>query len=304
MSTAELVIQPATPAMSWEAFVASTPRLSVAIDGYVAEAPRFDGERINFNHHEGVARLQTRATCGQVAVAVRQGLFSMLGAGERFRVYANDCDQDVCLSWFLLSHRQHSENSSPLLNRLVYLEDLLDTTSGLCRLTQDPPALHELTWVFQPYTIARSNGHLDSRSAPVFSSIVEAVCARIERYVVGRGESVEPNYTYEIIRQGRGWLMVREIGDAARLKMAADGVRAFVAVRQRADGRWNYTVGRTSEYVPFDVPALLAALTTADDCAAGERWGGGDTIGGSPRVRGSSLAPDAVLDIVEQRVGK
>lgn len=56
----------------------ATEPFSIALDGYVNVGPRFDheGPRVNFNHHEEVDRLATRATCGQVLMAIRQGLFT------------------------------------------------------------------------------------------------------------------------------------------------------------------------------------------------------------------------------------
>ena len=56
----------------WEKFCHETPPYSIALDGFVAEGPRFSfkGLRANFNHHEGVDRLATRATCSQILLAV------------------------------------------------------------------------------------------------------------------------------------------------------------------------------------------------------------------------------------------
>ncbi len=38
-----------------------------------------------------------------------------------------------------------------------------------------------------------------------------------------------------------------------------------------------------SPFIPFDVPAILHALNTAEGSAT-DHWGGGNTLGGSPRV--------------------
>jgi hypothetical protein len=80
--------------------------------------------------------------------------------------------------------------------------------------------------------------------------------------------------------------------------MFADGIRAFVSVRDNGNGRYTYSIGRMSALVPFMVPAILNALNkregTTEDC-----WGGSDTIGGSPRVAGSRLTPAEVAEVVE-----
>ncbi len=72
-----LCIEPDQDPLSWETFCKKTPPFSVAIDGYVSREPLFQeqGPRANFNHHEGVERLATRATCGQILISIRQGLF-------------------------------------------------------------------------------------------------------------------------------------------------------------------------------------------------------------------------------------
>jgi hypothetical protein len=55
-----------------------------------------------------------------------------------------------------------------------------------------------------------------------------------------------------------------------------------------------YTVGRVSQFIPFDVPRVLAALSAVE----GATWGGGNTIGGSPRAGGSKLSPKGVEVII------
>ncbi|MCR4312256.1 MAG: hypothetical protein NUV56_03155 [Candidatus Uhrbacteria bacterium] len=71
-----LCIETETNEMLWEDFVRQKPPSSIALDGFVTDGPRFDraGPWANFNHHEGVPRLETRATCAQVRMALQQGL--------------------------------------------------------------------------------------------------------------------------------------------------------------------------------------------------------------------------------------
>lgn len=42
--------------MKWDHFVQASPSFSIALDGYVHGAPRFDskGPRLNLNHHKDV----------------------------------------------------------------------------------------------------------------------------------------------------------------------------------------------------------------------------------------------------------
>jgi hypothetical protein len=93
--------------------------------------------------------------------------------------------------------------------------------------------------------------------------------------------------------------MVREIGPQARAGMIAAGIRACVAVRQRADGAWAYSIGRISPFVPFDVLAILRELS-ATEVPDGGTWGGSNLIVGSPRLQGSELPPKEVTRIVNR----
>ncbi len=65
-------------------FVAMAPAFSIALDGYVRGGPQYDwrGPHISFNHHEDVDRLATRATCAQVLMSLRSGLFGRFRDGQ------------------------------------------------------------------------------------------------------------------------------------------------------------------------------------------------------------------------------
>ena len=294
--------------MGWDEFRRQTPAFSIALDGYVAARPNFDatGPWLNLNHHEEVDRLATRATCAQVLMAIRQGLFTCFRDqnGPRASVFVNDCDEDVCTSWFLLKHGYLAEHAlNPSLNRLVQMEDALDATAGAYPYPSDMPMLRELAWIFEPYRQFRISGEIDRKDAASYTRVVTDVEHRILQHITGHGGQLPLDTRYERIGGGKGWSLLREIGAQARTGAFGDGIRSYVAVRQRPDGRWTYTVGRMSPFVPFDVPRILAALDAAEAPAGSDRWGGGNTIGGSPRVRGSALSPDDVAKIVDSVIG-
>jgi len=303
-----LHMRPQDPPPDWVQFCAVTAPFAVALDGYVTGPPRFDphGPRVNFNHHEECDRLATRSTCAQVLLAIRQGFF------DRFRqddmpkadVYCNDCDEDVCTSWFLLKYGSYAEHAlNPSLNRLVAIEDMLDSTSGAYPFPPDLPILAELAWVFEPYRRLRLSGDLDRRDPAAYAHVVGHVEQRILQHLTGRGKSVPIDTRYDKIGGGPGWAMIREVGAQARTGVFHDGIRAYIAVRRRPDGRWHYSVGRMSPFVPFDVPAIMQALQRAEGDDPVDRWGGGNTIGGSPRIGGSQLTPEVVAGIVTGVLG-
>ena len=308
-------MNPSYPPVSRFEFCRDTAPYSIAIDGFVRGEPWFDprGPHANFNHHEDVDRLATRATCAQVHLAIRQGLFSRFrdGGEPTAQVYANDSDQDVCLSWYLLkNHFRAAPTMNAALNRLVGLEDMLDATAGAYPYPVDLPLLGEVAWVFEPYTRARAGGSLDGRDPAVFAGIVEDVYGRIDRHLLGTGGRMKLETSYERAPYdcGPGIVMVREGGAHARTAMFSDGIRAFVSVRDRKEGGHVYVLGRMSQYVSFNLPKTYTALNVAEGNGlllttnGGDRWGGSDTIGGSPRVAGSKLSPDDVAEVIRSVV--
>ena len=304
----ELRMEPLRPPMDGKSFRALDVPFAIAIDGFVREGPWFDNTLPSqcFNHHEGVARLETRSTCAQALLAVRQGLFRRFrdAAGPRAVVFANDCDEDVCTAWFVLkNHALTGQVTNPMLNRLVYMVDLLDTTAGAYPFPEDLPSLRVLAWVFEPYRRFRLSGGLGRRSADEFMSIVTDVEHRIGAHVAGHGRELDIDTRYEVTSQERGWVAVREVGAQARIGMFSDGIRAFLSSMQLGNGRWTHVVGRMSVYEhAFRIPEILEACNVAEDSVAerlsGDCWGGGDTIGGSPRIGGSALDPVAVIGII------
>lgn len=297
--------------MTWEDFKRTKEPYSIALDGYVSAGPRYEmsGPWLNFNHHEEVDRLATRATCGQVLMAVKQGLFDSLRPpgtpGVRCHCWVNDCDEDVCVSWFLLRHWSMVEKHAYLrLTKLVQVADALDSTAGAFPYPKDLPILRELAWVFEPYRLFRVDGGLDRKDGDEYRTVIEAVEERILLHITGQGSQVVLDTRYETLHQAPSWSLIREIGTQAKTGIFGDGIRAYISVRERAGNpdTWTYTVGRLSPFVTgFPVPEILEALNVAEGLTqtSPDRWGGSNTIGGSPRVEGSHLPPDKVIEVVE-----
>jgi hypothetical protein len=307
-----LIVEANQAPLRWASFTTFKAPFSIALDGYVHGGPQFlatpDGPYANFNHHEEVDRLATRATCAQVLLAIRQGLFSAFRKNGQPTavVYANDCDEDVCLAWWLLNNHILVQNTiNPLINKLVSMEDYMDTTGGSYPVCSDLPFLAEMGWIFEPYRMFRVSGGLARKNSYEYLQVIESVGNRITAYVMGHGKNIPLDKNYAILEQNQGWSMVSETGQHARSAMFSDGIKAFVAVSKRSDNAWTYTVGRLSQFVfGFDVPKILDALNRAECEKRGvssledDIWGGGNIIGGSPRVSGSVLTPSEVSAIV------
>lgn len=298
-----LHMEPKTPPCMWDTFIKTAPPFSIALDGFVRTGPKFNwrGPHANMNHHENVDRLATRATCSQVLMSIRQGLFDTFrdSSGPYAHVWANDCDEDVSTAVFLLRHSHLvSGTMNPLINRLVAMEDALDTTAGAYPFPADLPVLQEMAWVYEPYRRFRLSGQLAQRDADAFTGVVSDVGSRIMRHITGSGESIPLDTRYDVLHRGKSWMMVNEIGAHARTAMFSQGCRAYVSVRGST-----YTVGRMSPYVRFDIERIFIALNEAEGLTGADRWGGSNTIGGSPRIAGSKLSPEEVVRVVESVVG-
>jgi len=303
-----LHMQPRTPVMNWEQFCQMAPPFSIALDGFVGEGPRFDpkGPWLNLNHHEGVDRLGTRATCAQALMSLRQGLTDCFrDHGElHMELFANDCDEDVDATVTILRNAHLAAGAiNPNLNRIVAIEDMLDTTAGGYPYPPDLPALQEMAWIFDPYRRFRMNGGLGRKHPDEYLGVVTDVEARILRYLVNQGGKIPLDTRYERIGGGKGWAMIHEIGAQGRTGAFGDGIRAYVSlVGELPSGNRIFTVGRMSLFIShFKVPLILAVLDREEGNPL-EHWGGGDTIGGSPRVGGSRLSPQEVERIVNETI--
>lgn len=306
-----LHMEPLTPPMSWEAFRQRTGPFSVALDGYVEDGPQQDfglgGPKQNLNHHAGVYRPATRATCAQVLVEVRDGFYERFrdGDGPRADVHMNDCDEDVGTSVTILKHPHLAETTmNPLLNRLVSVEDMLDTFAGAYPFPKDLPVLRELAWVFDPYRRFRLSGGLERKRASEYLGVVEDVGTRILAHLTGHGSTIALDFRYEVLRRGDGWVMVRELGAQARTAMLADGIRVFVSVRERPDGARTLAIGKFKSSTSGDLGAVIAACNTAESDPVEDRWGGGTNIMGSPRVAGTRLDDQTIAAIMDLHFGR
>lgn len=306
----ELFVEPRVT-KSWKRFCSDADCFAIALDGYVSDAPKFDAERkiANFNHHEKVDRLATRSTTGQVYVAIKQGLFQTFCnvSGEAVaKIYVNDPDQDVATSvWLLRNHqRVMGGKSEPLITRMVGVVDLLDTTGGLYPLDPKMDIRRELAWIFEPYVAFRKSGMLQKLNADEMASIIDVVGSRITEYTLGRGKKTALDCRYEVLARsefGYPWAMIREIGLDARAKLVSDGIDAFISMTPRGVGRWTYTVAKASQFIPLEIDKVFFFLNQAEGISqdASDKWGGGETIGGSPRASGSTLSPANVVKILE-----
>ncbi len=307
----ELHIEPRV-VKKWAQFIRENPDHSIALDGYVQGRPKFTAKGVyaNFNHHEDVDRLGTRSTCAQVLIAIKQGFLESYRQGAKIdgHVFVNDPDQDTCLAYWLLENheRVQGQKSEPRISRLVYLEDMMDVTAGAYPIDPLGETMRQISWIFQPYTDARLTGRVPVMDEAEMRNVMEATCDRIGKHVLGDNSEIEPDVRYNRIGGGENWAMIEEVGAHARSKLFADGIKAFVTVRDLGDGRSVYTIGRMSPFIDFPLESFYGVLNEAEGIAKdnNDRWGGGNTIGGSPRQAGSKLKPGDIETVLNDYLKK
>ena len=290
---------------SWSDFRRQKPPYSIALDGFVDSSTTRDpeGPHANFDHHSRVDRLSTRSASEQVHIEIKLGLFDTFrksGVPEA-HVCVNDPDEDACLAWWLLKNNEKVEKrSDPRINRLVYSEDRLDCTAGAYPFG-DTSMRRKMAWIFQPYNEARFSGEIARMEQAEMRIIIESVEDRINRYVLGERGEVPLKGHYERIGGGSVWALTRETGPASRMAMYNDGITAFAAlVTGKNDGSYVYTLGRRSVWTPFNLQELYSRLNAEEAAIVNDqnRWGGSDTVGGSPRETGSRLSPERLEEII------
>jgi hypothetical protein len=289
---------------NWSDFRSEKPPYSIALDGFVDCSTTRDpkGPYANFDHHSRVDRLATRSAAEQVHIEIKLGLFDTFRKGgvSEAHVYVNDPDEDNCLAWWLLKNNDLIRNySNPSINRLVYCEDRLDCTAGAYPFG-DTSMRRIMAWIFQPYNEARFSGMVARMNEEQMRIIIESVEGRIGRYVIGEGSELPLEGHYERIGGGSGWALTREKGPASRMAMYNDGITAFAALVAEKDGSYVYTLGRRSVWTPFNLQRLYSRLNVEESDIVNDqnKWGGSDTVGGSPRETGSRLPPGRLEEII------
>lgn len=248
------------------------------------------------------------ATAEQVYMAVKGGLFHTF---KNPNVYINDCDQDTCLAIYILENYKRFEgtNSIPQFNRLLNVDSKFDITGGAYPVNLRDELLEMHAWVFEPYTDIRKSGELSHASAETMRNCIESVMKRLDAFVIGESQKINLDIRHQILKTSSElsgfWLVEETGGNSARYHLFSKGMNAFVSVvAQRPDGKYVYSIGRKSRYIPFPVQEFFVILNSKEGLTRENGWGGSDIIGGSSRELGSSLKPEEVFEIIENHLKK
>lgn len=228
---------------------------SIYLDGY-CRGPHINNETksYSFDHHADCSRFATLSTCEQVLLALELGLNP-----EGMDIYINDLDADGSLSlWLLLNPEMIEEDGIEYLVKSVGFVDAHGPVRTPCKLhkclSRNPSVAQTeaMLWEDQDLITLWYEGRDEALPEP-FSFPPSSVLGFTQH---GERLWVEGNFS----------------------TLYAVGGLVGLALVPGPDGTTAYTVGKKSDFVFGDIPALLAECNTIED-----GWGGGSTIGGAPR---------------------
>ncbi|MDP2727643.1 MAG: hypothetical protein Q8P59_08875 [Dehalococcoidia bacterium] len=275
----------------------SLPPYSIALDGYV-QGPEIDleNQRFSFDHHDKCIRLVTRATCQQVMDALLLGLDP-----TEFTAYINDVDADTVMAvWLLMNPEALKEEG---MRHLVEVVGAIDSHGPAYKTLGDEESRAFHSVVMAPEKRARRDKSYQTCDLVALLTECLENLDRVAQEGLELENDPEPAQ-YEITHRGTsGWIMAT--GPGFLFSTLYDhGYTKAIAYTRIQDGSYMYTVAKKSELVlNFPVgPAsnersILGVLYRTEP-----GWGGGSTIGGSPRNEdgsASKLTPDQVFAIVE-----
>ena len=292
----------------------------IFLDGAGHFPPKLDNRSrfYNLDHHQGVIRPFTLATCEQALVLVVNGI--ELDEGD-WTLFASEPDLDTLFAiWVLLNFRRVpklSSRSKDVLLPLLRLEGAIDANGSeladFCGLTQNTlrearGRLDNLYTREKEYRTKERWPDLDWRE------FAAAMLGEIDRLVYTRADFQDHTSIEEIL--GHLEIADRKVAVACRdqsgiyeaerrLKNRFGDQLGIIALEKWKDGKYrHYTLRRVSAILNFDLGATYDLLNIVDPAVNGRpasnRWGGSDDIGGSPRVSGTQLPPSEILRVLRQ----
>ena len=255
------------------------PSYSIALDGFV-QGPEVDPEnfRFSFDHHSKCYRYCTTSACMQAWTAVCLGLDEL----ERYTIYANDVDADVCVAVWCLKNADRCKE--PLVKKLVDAVGLADMHGGAFGYNGMTKVIE---WICAPETDSKRKDDYHRLSDEGLNTILEAVLHRIDLYVNGESGE-EPNKRqkhgeYKILRNENNWVLVESQDPHAFSAIYQAGFDRIVLTRPQDDGSLAVTLAKRSDFISaFPIRSFYSALNKIEPPCPGE-WNGGSTIGGAPR---------------------
>jgi hypothetical protein len=288
----------------------------ILLDGAGSFGPLLDNKRrlYNLDHHQGCERTFTLATCEQALLMVSSGLD--LSEGD-WTIYANEPDLDTLLAlWILLNHarvRTLSPQARDVLLPMIRLEGAIDANGNeladVCGLPERvrADARSRLDGLLARERDVKGGGTWQTLDLQIYCL---EMLAEIDKLVY----RPEDFHGYSSVGEVYGHI---EIGERSVAVVCHDGAGIY-QVEKLLKERWgeqlalialgkepgHYTLRRVSTLADLDLNDGYRRLNqldrNVDGRPPGKRWGGSDSIGGSPRPTGSALSPTELLDVLAE----
>lgn len=285
------------------------PPGTIYLDGAAEGGPFLDVEKAVFNldHHEGCVRSFTLATCEQAMVMIRKGLDLQ---SRDWTIYANDPDLDTVLAiWLLLNHMRLNDADTEIRRKvmpLVRLQGAIDAHGlEMQELCGFPPELQksafaELERLRSREVALKKEGKWQEIDFLQYTAeVLRAIDAMV--YSMRHFEGVLEVEELARVEIGENQLAIVCRGETGIYEVEPQlrrlhGKRLGVIILQT--GPNTYTLRQVDTFLPATLESAYERLNLIDPAAgnrrSGNRWGGSEEIGGSPRATGTSLTPQQI----------
>src|SRR3989344_1479745 len=306
----QLIVEPRV-VKTWNQFIEESPPYSISLDGYVSGAPNYQssGPRLNLNHHEDVDRYSTLCASMQAYLKLKTGLFEKFNLNNEphAQIYVNDADQDSSLAAFILTKPESSLNikKQNKLEELLHHEQLMDITGGMFPLDTKSRIMQKMAWIFEPYDDVRISGKLYLMNADEMKNLMQDIFLRIEKHLSGKSFEMGLDNSYTILYGKQdNFVLVKENSVYSRAKMIRDGIKTFALLVRENAGVYKYTLGKISDFIPVLLPEIYDFLNKFENIKSDDtdKWVGSQTIGGSPRIRGSKIRPEELFELIKNYI--
>lgn len=279
----------------------------VALDGaHQGPIMHGDGDRWSFDHHAGCERLITLATCEQIRTVLCLG-----GAGwfTGREVVVNDLDGDTLMSlWLIRYPTRANEDKVRTLVRAVGTVDSHGPAGALLLSKEENEiATRFFRVAIKPVTDLRGRVR---EAFPQWESLVKeclrGITVLLDCDPPAGYEPVEEDLTVtdEVLVGGCNTFAIGKSDGWGFGSLYRRGWDGGILYKEAAGGTWTYTVAKRSDLSPLPIGPATKEGTLLHRLSKEESgWGGGSSIGGSPRLEGgrsSVLTPQQVWEIVKE----